>query len=146
MPTISKSSLLYILLVILTAVSIVSLSLLYKQSIGLKSKVLPVDIESTGIKNAGISFYLTGTVIKVTPSDSGALWKVRTDDNKQYQFEVVKNATIFTEDPLKNPKASPSASINPLNTEEGSKIGAFVGINLKTNKISSGRVIILEQK
>lgn len=153
MSLIRNITFLYIVIGLLASISIISLALSFKQ-VGFgnqnqnqktqTSRSLPLDIESSGIKNARLIYYLTGTLVETTPLKDGTLWKVQTGDNKEYSFYVTPDADIFTKDPVKDPAASPSASITPLTVKKGTKINAFVGYDLKNNKANSGR-IILEQ-
>ena len=118
MPTINKTVVIYILATLLVSVSLISLAFFYKQlgepgkngNTG-TAKSIPFDVDSVGVRDAGLSYYLTGTLMEVKPSGDSASWKVKTEDNKEYSFYVSKNADIFTQDPLRNPGSSPSASL-----------------------------------
>lgn len=147
MSLLKNTTFLYMVIAILASVSIISLALSYKPAAEQSQKnqtgrYLPVDIDSTGIKTAGLTYHLTGTLIAVEPADGGALWKVQTEDKKEYSFFVMQNASIFPTNPLKDPNASPSASITPLTVKKGAKITAFIGYDLKNNKANSGRIIL----
>lgn len=144
----SRTTILYILIVVLAASTIISLAYAYvsyssrnNSDSGRITDTLPVDIKSSGVKNPSLTYYLSGTLQNVTNSVDGPLWTVITVDNKQYQIYIIKNADIFAENPLQNPDASPSA-IDPLNLVKGTKVEAYVGVNLENNKAYSGRIII----